>query len=174
MYFVISVINPNGLSILNNICQRLEIPVILSLIGHGTASQKIRDLWGIESTDKRILFAVADENKTKSLITEERRRLYIDAPGNGIVISVPIKSVGGGSTLNFLNGGNKDMKAPEGPVLRIPVVLAASFEGGKFTAKNGLLSNKASNGQSVKDLSGATLTAYKLSLIHISEPTRPY
>lgn len=32
---------------------------------------------------------------------EERRRLYIDAPGNGIVISVPIKSVGGGSTLNF-------------------------------------------------------------------------
>ena len=53
------------------------------------------------------------------------------------------------------------MKAPEGPVLRIPVVLAASFEGGKFTAKNGLLSNKASNGQSVKDLSGATLTAYK-------------
>ena len=113
MYFVISVINPNGLSILNNICQRLEIPVILSLIGHGTASQKIRDLWGIESTDKRILFAVADENKTKSLITEERRRLYIDAPGNGIVISVPIKSVGGGSTLNFLNGGNKDMKAPD-------------------------------------------------------------
>lgn len=63
MYFVISVINPNGLSILNNICQRLEIPVILSLIGHGTASQKIRDLWGIESTDKRILFAVADETK---------------------------------------------------------------------------------------------------------------
>lgn len=59
------------------------------------------------------------------------------------------------------SAGNKDMKAPEGPVLRIPVVLAASFEGGKFTVKNGLLSNKASNGQSVKDLSGATLTAYK-------------
>lgn len=59
------------------------------------------------------------------------------------------------------SAGNKDMKAPEGPVLRIPVVLAASFEGGKFTEKNGLLSNKASNGQSVKDLSGATLTAYK-------------
>ena len=56
---------------------------------------------------------------------------------------------------------NTVMKAPEGTVLRIPVVLAASFEGGKFTAKNGLLSNKASNGQSVKDLSGATLTAYK-------------
>ena len=57
------------------------------------------------------------------------------------------------------SAGNKDMKAPEGPVLRIPVVLAASFEGGKFTAKTDYLSNKASNGQSVKDLSGATLTS---------------
>lgn len=63
MYFVISVINPNGLSILNNICQRLEIPVILSLIGHGTASQKIRDLWGIESTDKRILLRLRTKTK---------------------------------------------------------------------------------------------------------------
>lgn len=56
---------------------------------------------------------------------------------------------------------NTVMKAPEGTVLRIPVVLAASFDGGTFTAKNGLLSNKASNGQPVTDLSGATLTAYK-------------
>ena len=40
MYFVISVINPNGLSILNNICQRLEIPVILSLIGPFPFSQR--------------------------------------------------------------------------------------------------------------------------------------
>lgn len=59
------------------------------------------------------------------------------------------------------SAGNKDMKAPEGPVLRIPVVLAASFEGGKFTAKNGILSNKASNGQKVADLSGAALTVHK-------------
>lgn len=56
---------------------------------------------------------------------------------------------------------NTVMKAPEGTVLRIPVVLAASFEGGTFTAKNGLLSNKASNGQKVEDLSGAALTVHK-------------
>lgn len=59
------------------------------------------------------------------------------------------------------SAGNKDMKAPEGPVLRIPVVLAASFKGGTFTAKNGLLSNKASKGQPVTDLTGAALTVHK-------------
>lgn len=59
------------------------------------------------------------------------------------------------------SAGNNEMKAPEGSVLRIPVVLAASFEGGTFTAKNGLLSNKASNGQPVTDLSGVALTVHK-------------
>ena len=110
MNFVISVINANGLSILNNICERLEIPLVLSLIGKGTASQKIRDLWGIESNEKRIVITVADENKTALLISEHKRRLYIDAPGNGILIAVPVKSVGGGGTFDFLSGGKREMK----------------------------------------------------------------
>ena len=59
------------------------------------------------------------------------------------------------------SAGNNEMKAPEGNVLRIPVVLTASFEGGTFTAKNGLLSNKTSNGQPVTDLSGVALTVHK-------------
>ncbi|MDD6361089.1 MAG: P-II family nitrogen regulator [Eubacteriales bacterium] len=113
MNFVISVINANGLSILNNICERLEIPLVLSLIGKGTASQKIRDLWGIESNEKRIVITVADENKTALLISEHKRRLYIDAPGNGILIAVPVKSVGGGGTFDFLSGGKREMKTPE-------------------------------------------------------------
>lgn len=56
---------------------------------------------------------------------------------------------------------NSEMKAPEGPVIRIPVVLAASFEKGTLTAKNGLLSNKKSVAQPVTDLGGAVLTPHK-------------
>ncbi|WP_195205512.1 T9SS type A sorting domain-containing protein [Parabacteroides distasonis] len=55
---------------------------------------------------------------------------------------------------------NTEMKAPVGTVIRIPVVLAASFTGGAFTAKNGILSNKKSVAQSVTDLS-ETLRSYK-------------
>ncbi|WP_455635704.1 InlB B-repeat-containing protein [Parabacteroides sp.] len=55
---------------------------------------------------------------------------------------------------------NSEMKTPEGEVLRIPVELAASFVKGDLTVKNGLLSNKASNGQPIPDLT-ATLTSYK-------------
>lgn len=45
-------------------------------------------------------------------------------------------------------------------MLRIPVELAVSFVEGTFTAKNGLLSDKASKGQPVTDLT-ATLTSHK-------------
>ncbi|MDD2953425.1 MAG: hypothetical protein PHC95_09735 [Parabacteroides sp.] len=55
---------------------------------------------------------------------------------------------------------NGEMKAPEGAVLRIPVVLAASFEKGTFTAKNGILSNKKSVAQRVTDLN-EDLRTYK-------------
>lgn len=55
---------------------------------------------------------------------------------------------------------NTEMKAP-GAVLRIPVDLAASFVKGDFTAKNGLLSDKASKGQSVADFT-ATLIPHKV------------
>ena len=55
---------------------------------------------------------------------------------------------------------NSEMKAPEGPVIRIPVVLAASFEKGTLTAKNGILSNKKSVAQPVMNLS-ETLRSYK-------------
>lgn len=113
MNFVISVINPNGASILNNICQRLDIPIVLSMLGHGTADKSITEVWGIDSNEKRIFTCVCDQEKTQNLILEQKRRLYIDAPGNGIIITVPVKSVGGADTFNFLCGGKKKMKTPK-------------------------------------------------------------
>lgn len=55
---------------------------------------------------------------------------------------------------------NTEMKTPEGYMLYLPVELAASFKEGTFTAKNGLLSNKKSEGQTVPDMT-ATLRSYK-------------
>ncbi len=110
MNFVISIINNNGLKILNSIVERLDIPIVLSLIGKGTVSQSIRDMWGIESNEKRIVITMATEKKTAQLIEEQKKRLYIDAPGNGIVVAVPVKSVGGKSTLSLISQGEKTMK----------------------------------------------------------------
>lgn len=113
MNYVISIINPHGLKMLSSIYEALDLPLTISLIGRGTATQKTLDLLGIEQQDKRVVLTVASQEKTEEIIKEHKRRLYIDAPGNGILISVPVKSIGGGKTLAFLSGGQPQKNIPE-------------------------------------------------------------
>ena len=103
MNYVISILNPRGLEIQRSICREMGLRLALVVHGKGTATKGMLDLLGIQSRERRIVMTVADTSHTSTLIKEQRRRLYIDAPGNGVTISVPIKSVGGGRTLAFLS-----------------------------------------------------------------------
>lgn len=107
MNYVISIINPDSLDRLSAICEELSLPLSVILHGHGTAVQSMLDLLGIESTEKRVVLSVASDEKTAALITAEKRHLHIGVPGHGIVIAVPIKSIGGGKAVAYLNGDNK-------------------------------------------------------------------
>lgn len=128
MNYVISIIKPEGLPRLLEITKKMELPLSVELHGHGTATKSMLDLLGMEFNEKRILITVADEKKTEELIKEQRRHLYIDAPGNGIVAAVPIKSVGGGRTLAYL-GGDKEQKIAPKIDYRYEVILAITNEG---------------------------------------------
>ena len=96
-----------------NICEQLGLPMTLMLPGRGTATRRMLDRLGLESKEKWIAMTVADEEKTEKLIEAQRMRLYIDAPGNGISITVPVKSVGGGRTLAFLSDGPAKKQQPK-------------------------------------------------------------
>lgn len=113
MNFVISIINPAGLSTMTDICDKLNIPVSLVMYGHGTASRSMLEVLGIDSRERRVVMTVASKEKTAALIRAERERMYIDVPGNGVVISVPIKSVGGGKVMTYLSSGEPVKGKPE-------------------------------------------------------------
>ncbi len=128
MNYVISIIKPSSLERLFEIAKRLELPLSLELHGHGTATKSMRDLLGLEFNDKRVVVTVCDERKTEEYIKAQRLHLYIDAPGNGIICAVPIKSVGGGRTLAYL-GGDREQKAAPKIDYRYEVILAVTNEG---------------------------------------------
>ncbi len=128
MNYVVSIINPDGLERLLEITKRMGLPLTLELHGHGTATKSMLDLLGMEFNEKRVIVTIADEAKTEEYIKEQRRYLYIDAPGNGIVTAVPIKSVGGGRTLAYL-GGDKDKKITPKMDYRYELILAIANEG---------------------------------------------
>ena len=110
MNYIISVVKPESLEAVIGISEQLSLPVSVKLRGRGTAVQSMLDLLGIESTEKRVLFSIADEEKTKSFFKELKHRLFIGVPGHGIAMAVPIKSIGGGKTLSYLNGGQQNAK----------------------------------------------------------------
>lgn len=110
MNYVITVVKPSAEEALLEICRKLELPVTIGFHGRGTALKSMLDLLGIESTEKRIIVNVASSEKASALMRELKRSLYIGVPGHGISAAVPIKSVGGGKTLAYLNDGGANAK----------------------------------------------------------------
>lgn len=113
MNFIISIVSPDAANELVAVCDRLRLPPSVVLYGRGTAAKSILDLLEIESHARRVVITVADERNTKQLFKELRRRLYIDTPGRGIAVCVPVKSVGGAKALEYLGGKNEAAKPPE-------------------------------------------------------------
>ena len=107
MNYLISVVNPGAMDRVCEIAAALDLPQTVTLLGHGTAVQSMLDLLGIESTEKHVIMTVANPEKTRKFIKEMRRQVYIGIPGHGIIMAVPIKSVGGGKTLAYLNNGEQ-------------------------------------------------------------------
>lgn len=110
MNFIISITSPDALPILTGICEDMALPLNVALSGRGTAVKSMLDLLGIESNLKRVMLSVANEEKTHEFIARQKRQLHIGVPGHGIVIAVPVKSIGGGKTVAYLRGDDGTAK----------------------------------------------------------------
>ena len=129
MNYVISIINPEALGALTEICEKLSLPLTVTLHGRGTAMQGMLDLLGIESNEKRDVLPVANEEKTAQLIAAQRRYLHLGVPGHGFVIAIPIKSVGGGKAVAYMNGDTKNAKYTPAINYDYELIVAISNEG---------------------------------------------
>ncbi len=113
MNYVISIVNPEMSARMSDIYTKLELPLCIELHGRGTATSSMLDLLGLSTREYHISMTIADRADTATLIDEVRRQLYIDAPGHGIMVATPIKSVGGKKTLAHLNKGKPTEGAPD-------------------------------------------------------------
>jgi nitrogen regulatory protein PII len=146
MNFVISIVNPGVEEIMKGLYSELSLPVAAVFHGEGTAVQSMLDLLGIESVDKLIFVTVAPKEKTERLFELHRNRLYTGVPGHGIAVSIPVKSVGGGKILAYLND-NKPIDK-EKPELNTPteLIIVIGNEGCTDTVMNAARSAGATGG----------------------------
>ncbi|MBR3929937.1 MAG: P-II family nitrogen regulator [Clostridia bacterium] len=99
---VIAITDREKRETLEKISSSIGISLSLISLGRGTATDEHLSLYGLAATEKAVMYAVADREKTARLMRAAKIRLFVDIPGNGIMLSIPIKSVGGGRTMAYL------------------------------------------------------------------------
>ena len=74
--------------------------LVLSALGQGTAATEVLDYLGLEATEKAVLFLAAP--RSARLVRKAARELWLDVPGRGILMAVPVSSVGGARARDYL------------------------------------------------------------------------
>ena len=74
--------------------------LVLSALGQGTAATEVLDYLGLEATEKAVLLLAAP--RSGRLVRRAARELWLDVPGRGILMAVPISSVGGARARDYL------------------------------------------------------------------------
>ena len=90
-----------------------EQHVMFVTLGSGTAANEILDYLGLENTEKAVIFSIQEESAWEKTKKQLQQKLKIDAPGGGIAFTIPLSSVGGKKTLQFLLEGQDYQKEEE-------------------------------------------------------------
>ena len=79
-----------------------KLEVMYITLGEGTARGDILDYLGLEASEKMVIFNFVQQRDWMLTTKDLQRKLQIDAPGEGIAFLVPLSSIGGKRTLQFL------------------------------------------------------------------------
>ena len=90
-----------------------NLSCIYSAVAEGTARQKTLALLGLERSYKSIHCAIVPGSRTKEILDALSTVMQIDLPDRGVAIAVPIQSVSGSRTLQYLLSGT-ELSAVEG------------------------------------------------------------
>ena len=106
LYYTIAVTDRDRGGAMARLYESAGLHEILTLLGRGTATNAQLSVLGLGATEKAVVCAVANGGQARQLLKLARDKLLIDIPGNGIVMTIPLKSVAGGRTLAYLTDEN--------------------------------------------------------------------
>jgi len=88
------------------------VPMVVGALGHGTATGEVLDYLGLSATEKAVLFCLVTDAQAHRFVRSTARDLWLDVPGNGIVLTIPLSSFGSRATYQFLTE-DQPMEATE-------------------------------------------------------------
>ncbi len=85
--------------------QENNVSLLHVALGEGTAPPEVLDYLYLNPSQKAVIFGVVTGAGLPALLRGFKRKLFIDIPGNGIVTAVPLNSIGGRRSLEYLMEG---------------------------------------------------------------------
>lgn len=79
-----------------------------TMLGQGTASKSILDYLGIENNEKVVIQTAVASHKVEPLFGGLVSRMGINLPGTGVAVSVPVESIGGAYSMEYLSEGQEE------------------------------------------------------------------
>ena len=73
----------------------LGLDISFVSLGTGTAASEILDYFGLDGSDKSVLFHIVTDTKWKEIKRQLQVKMKIDIPGLGIAFLIPLSSIGG-------------------------------------------------------------------------------
>lgn len=107
LYYVIAITDRDRGESMSALCRGAGLHMILAMLGRGTATSEHLSVYGLDATEKVVISGVASGEEAAQLLKAAKRKLFIDIPGNGLMLTVPLKSVAGGKTLAYLTDSQK-------------------------------------------------------------------
>lgn len=104
LYYVISILDRDRRKAQEKIYKSLGLPMTLTMMGRGTAHPEHLKIRELAATEKAVLSTVADRETTARLMRKTKEEMYIDIPGNGIMVAIPVKSAGGAVSMVSMTG----------------------------------------------------------------------
>ena len=80
--------------------QQQGATLVLTALGRGTATMEILDYLGLEASEKAVLLCMLPSRS--GLLRKAARELWLDVPGRGVMMAVPVFSIGGASAKAYL------------------------------------------------------------------------
>ena len=104
LYMMTAIITRNRTKEFAAFYDRYNVPVNFITLGNGTATNELMDYFGLDGTEKAVIFSVVTRKTWKKLKSGLEREMRIDIPGTGVAFIIPLASIGGLRQLRFLTG----------------------------------------------------------------------
>ena len=102
VYIMTTIIDRKNSKKYIDVYKKDKLEVMYITLGEGTARGDILDYLGLEASEKMVIFNFVQQHDWMLTKKDLQRKLQIDAPGEGIAFLVPLSSIGGKRTLQFL------------------------------------------------------------------------